>query len=555
MADNKIKISKNIPVESYITASILAGALLVGVFTPIERIPVIGGMAESLGMQQAELGRSFASLTAESFSFKQTGNIAKGETTKEVLKTNNPEYFSQMEGFGVLGGFSWRGTESSEGTLYPATKTSANKQQMAELKRDSELTFNTAGQKAYVFQNEKENKIDASRGLASGSGTIGDDAGLNIYANKGDIKNRAMFMDSSIKSSPIFVNLDEKKSGASVAVKKADILIDKEQEGKIIRAVDGGNKSYGTFGQGNISTTRIYAGKSIGSFGQEPFGQMGFAWLASRVANNARRMETKSAFASTAFSGEKTAKEVVIAKGGVSTVINLTGDGSIENIAGDTQWLLDTQAYFETCSTTIEALVSEMSELRERIIVTLNEMRTLEDNYKDGIPYQGDDNSLAYDNQVFNLPVGYANARRVYWNARIPTIDPRTNSENEENLVPLCEELREDYLTIAENCGFIYSEGTCDESELEILPFLIPNLDYPIQTCMQDCPTQTGNFKPFKCLEHCKTSLQDLAEEEYMKPHFQTEAALLQKLDEFFGKYNQTSVWPGGGDTFGDWGQ
>ena len=98
MADNKIKISKNIPVESYITASILAGALLVGVFTPIERIPVIGGMAESLGMQQAELGRSFASLTAESFSFKQTGNIAKGETTKEVLKTNEflnlTNYFS-----------------------------------------------------------------------------------------------------------------------------------------------------------------------------------------------------------------------------------------------------------------------------------------------------------------------------------------------------------------------------------------------------------------------------------------------------------------------------
>ncbi|MBT4008311.1 MAG: hypothetical protein HOF07_03460, partial [Elusimicrobiaceae bacterium] len=129
----------------------------------------------------------------------------------------------------------------------------------------------------------------------------------------------------------------------------------------------------------------------------------------------------------------------------------------------------------------------------------------------------------------------------------------RTNSENEENLVPLCEELREDYLTIAENCGFIYSEGTCNESDLEILEYIISN--YPIQTCMQDCQESSGAFKPYRCLENCKTSIPKLADEIYMKPYFETEEAFLEKLDEFFGKYNQASVWPGGGDTFGDWGQ
>ncbi len=539
-------------VGSYITAGVLAGTLLVGVFTPIENIPIVGGVAESMGMNQAELGKSFVGLAGESFSIKRTASNYNEE--QEVLKTDKSEYISQIDGFGVLGSFSWRGTPSSEDTLFPA-KVQASKSEQNELRAISELKFNTGDQKTFVFKNEKSGEIDASAGLVTGSGRIGRDSGLSVYANKKDAKNRAMFMDSSVKSSPIFVNLDNNKSGAKVATKKSDVFIDKETESNIVNVVDGSSNTYGTFGQANIETSRIYAGKSISNLGTEPFGQMGFSWLASRVADNARRPETKSTFASAAFSAEKTPREVIIAKGGVSTAVNLSGPDSADTLAKDTQWLSDTQAYFDTCSSTIEGLSDEMAELRESILNTLTQMKTLEGNYADSIPYQGE---LTDGNIVQGPPniVGFANAKRVYWNARIPLIDGITGQENEENLVPLCEKLREYYIVIEENCGFVYDEGTCAEEDLKILEFEVEYIKYP--TFQNDCMAQncngTGNFIKYDCLESCKESIPDLNEEFYMQPRF-TSTQLLDRLDKFFGKYEQTSVWPGGGDEFGKWAQ
>lgn len=543
---------------SYITAGILAGTLLIGVFTPIENIPVIGGMAESMGMNKGELGRSFVGLAGESFSMR-SGTASNYNKEQEILKVNKTEYISQIDGFGVLGSFSWRGTPSSEDTLFPA-KVQTSKRKQNELEAISELKFNTGNQKAFVLDNEKEANIDASAGIVIGSGRIGRDSGLSVYANKKDIKNRAMFMDSSVKSSPIFVNLgDKNKSGAKIATKKGDVFVDKETVGNIVNVVDGSSNTYGTFGQANIETSRVYAGKNIWNLGIAPFGQMGFSWLASRVADNAKRPETKATFSSAAFSGEKSSREVIIAKGGVSKVINLSGPNSADTLAKDTDWLLRTQEYFETCSTTIGVLADRMAGFRESIVNTLSQMKTLEGNYPcddtdyNCIPYRGDDQNSDH-HQGLNIN-GFANAKRVYWNARIPLLDITIGQENEQNLVPLCEKLKADYLLIEENCGFVYLEGTCDEEDLKILEYVIPPADYQVQICIDDCvgsSSTPSDFLKYDCLESCKVSIPDLSEEFYMNPAF-TVTDLLGKLDIFFGRYEQTSVWTGGGDEFGSW--
>lgn len=547
---------------SYITAGVLAGTLLVGVFTPVENIPVVGGMAERMGMSEGELGKSFVGLAGESFAMRSATPNYNEE--QEVLKVEKSEYISQVDGFGVLGSFTWRGTPSSEDTLFPA-KVQTDRTKEQELQEISELQFNTGNQKAFVLDNQKESKIDVSSGIATGSGRIKQDDGLSVYANKKDVKNRALFMDSSVKSSPIFVNLDDKKSEATVATKKGDVFVDKETESNIIGKVDGNTtNTYGTFGQANLETSRVYSGRSISNLGTKPFGQMGFSWLASRVANYSKRAETKATFSSAAFSGEKSSREVVIAKGGVSTVINLSGPGSADTVTRDTQWLLNTQAYFDTCSSAIAGLATEMDDLRLRVFTTLSEMRTLEANYQCDpnnlttcIPYQGD----YYDNNINQQTVNithYANTRRAYWNARIPTIDPRTGQQNDENLVPLCEKLRADYIIIRDNCGFVYEEGTCFEQDLRVLAYTNIFSDYSqFQDCIQGSAAQgepnctlSGAFKWYDCLEYCKTAITGLALEPYMQPQF-TEAQLLQQLDLFFGVYNQTSVWQGGGSAFG----